>query len=70
MNWLGNWAVLLALLFRGDTVLLLTAAVGFAAVRVANHRSSRTVFRVTWRDPFQWAEVVFFGALLLRGLLG
>jgi hypothetical protein len=49
-------------------VLLLSAALGFAAVRVANHRSRRTAFRISWRDPFQWAEIVFFGALLLRGL--
>jgi hypothetical protein len=70
MSWLGSWAGLLALTFHSDTVLLLAAATGFAAVRVANHRSARTAFRLSWRDPFQWAEVAFFGALLLRGLWG
>jgi hypothetical protein len=74
MGWLlgglGSWAGLLALLLRRDTVLLLAAAAGFAAVRVANHRSPRTGFRLSWRDPFQWAEVLFFAALLVRGLLG
>ena len=68
MNWLGSWAALFTLTLHGDTVLLLAAALGFAVVRVANHRSRRTAFRISWRDPFQWAEIVFFGALLLRGL--
>jgi hypothetical protein len=70
LDWLGSWASLFTLSLHGDTVLLLAAAAGFAAVRVANHRSPRTGFRLAWRDPFQWAEVAFFGALLARGLLG
>lgn len=70
MGWLGSWAGLLALTFHGDTVLLLAAAAGFAAVRVANHRSARTTFRLRWADPFQWAEVLFFAVLLVRGLWG
>lgn len=70
VDWLTGWAGLFTLLLRGDTVLLLAAAGGFAAVRVANHRSGRTAFRLSWRDPFQWAEVLFFGALLVRGLMG
>ena len=68
--WLGSWAWLLALTVHGNALLLLGAAAGFAAVRVANHRSARPRFRLSWRDPVQWAEVAFFGALLLRGLLG
>ncbi len=70
--WLGagdGWAGLLALWLEGDTLLLLCAGLGFAWVRVAAHRSRRTPFRLHWRDPFQWAEVVFFGVLLGRGLL-
>jgi hypothetical protein len=70
MDWLGSWAALFTLALAGDRVLLVVAGVGFAAVRVANHRSRRTGFRLSWRDPFQWAEVLFFGALLGRGLLG
>jgi hypothetical protein len=70
MSWIASWAGLLTLSLHGDLVLLLVTATGFAAVRVANHRSPRTTFRLSWRDPFQWAEVLFFGALLLRGLLG
>jgi len=69
MDWLGSWAALFTLTLHGDRVLALAAAAGFAAVRVANHRSARTSFRFSGRDPFQWAEVAFFGALLLRGLL-
>lgn len=68
MGWLGSWAAAFTLTFHGDTVLLLTAAAGFAAVRVANHRSARTGFRLSVRDPFQWIEVVFFAVLLAKGL--
>lgn len=70
LDWAGSWAGLAALTFHGDTLLLLAAAGGFAAVRVANHRSRRTGFRFSARDPFQWAELAFFTALLVRGLLG
>jgi hypothetical protein len=70
VDWLGSWAGLLTLWLAGDRVLLLAAALGFAAVRVAAHRSPRTDFRIRWADPFQWAEVAFFAVLLVRGLRG
>jgi len=44
---------------------LLGVALGFAAVRVAAHRSPRSTFRLNRRDPFQWAELGFFLLLAL-----
>lgn len=65
---LDGWAGALSLGLFGDRLLLLAAAAGFTAVRVASHRSRRTGFRLSLRDPFQWAEVAFFFVLLGRGL--
>jgi len=68
LDWITGWAGFFALTFHADTLLLLCAGIGFAAVRVANHRSRGTSFRIDARDPFQWAELAFFTVLLARGL--
>ena len=65
----SGWGGFFTLAFHGETLLLLCAGSGFAAVRVANHRSRRTSFRLNARDPFQWGELLFFGTLLVKGLL-
>jgi hypothetical protein len=67
---IAGWAGFFALTFHGGTVLALFAAAGFTAVRVANHRSRRTAFRLSLLDPFQWGELLFFGVLLVKGLWG
>jgi len=69
---LANW--LCPLTGSPDTgwtrsLVLLAVTAGFAVVRVAAHRSSRSTFRLNPRDPFQWAELGFFLLLALLALL-
>ena len=67
---LSGWAGFFSLSLHGETLLVLFAAAGFTAVRVAAHRSRRSSFHLSLRDPFQWAEAAFFSLVLLKGLAG